>query len=92
MVEDRNTIRRTLKRAMNGPLGFWVKYAVFATFALTAVAIWIGYNFWVAKAVEDQIFWGVWFIITCVGIGFTKLFIWWEMIANLKDRVPRDQL
>ena len=91
-VKHNNGIFEVLRRAMNGPLGFWTKYAVVMVFLLAAVAIWLGYNFWNADGVEAQIFWGVWFIVTTVGIGFLKLWIWWQMIAHLEDRVPRDKL
>tara|TARA_R110002096_G_scaffold33980_10_gene97477 strand:+ start:301 stop:678 length:378 start_codon:yes stop_codon:yes gene_type:complete len=65
--------------AFKGSMRRWMWLMSVVTLAFTGLLLWSGYNFYVASAIDDRIFWGVWFIIMLIVQSSLKKWSWMEM-------------
>jgi hypothetical protein len=57
-------------------------FAFFLTFALFGAAVWSGWQFYKAEAVDAQIQWAALTLLFMIMVGFLKIWFWLEMHTN----------
>jgi len=57
-------------------------FAFLLTFALFAAAVWSGWRFYTAGAVDAQIQWAALTLLFMIMVGFLKIWFWLEMHTN----------
>lgn len=70
---------KMLGNSFKGSMRFWVVLVNIVTLVATALLFWSGYRFYIAELVNDQIFWGVSFLLFLNMQVALKMWIFIEM-------------
>lgn len=65
-----------------GGLRRWVILVTVITLVVTAVMVWVGYSFFTANTLQDQLFWGICLIAVLIVQVSLKQWSWMEMNRN----------
>ena len=86
-IVDEPNLAEEIFTAFRGRHRFVSTLAFFLTFALFAAAVWSGWRFYTAEAVDAQIQWAALTLLFMIMVGFLKIWFWLEMHTN---RVMRE--
>ena len=68
-----------LNNSYHGAMRVWLIIASVAGFIATIVLLWCGYQFFIATQLSEQVFWGVWLIVSLLVQAMLKLWVFMEM-------------
>ncbi|MCF6194232.1 MAG: hypothetical protein L3J46_07860 [Kangiellaceae bacterium] len=74
LIDDEGLFERALG-LFRGGMKRWMVVISFSMVIIGSLAVWAGYRFYIANEVQEQIFWGVCFILGIMVQGFTKQFV-----------------
>jgi FtsH-binding integral membrane protein len=81
IIEEPNLAEEVFT-AFRGRHRFISTFAFLLTFALFAAAVWSGWRFYAADAVDAQIQWAALTLLFMIMVGFLKIWFWLEMHTN----------
>ncbi len=81
LVDDEGLFSR-LSGSFKGGMKHWVIMVYLLTVVVGVTFLWTGYRFFISTELQDQIFWGICFIIALNMQGFLKQFLFMESNRN----------
>ncbi len=81
LVDDEGLFDR-LSGSVKGGLKHWIIMVYFLTVVVGTTFLWTGYRFFISTELQDQIFWGICFIVALNMQGFLKQFLFLESNRN----------
>mgnify|MGYP000011732729 CR=1 FL=1 len=79
MVAEEEGLPGMLANSFKGGMRRWVWLINVVTFAVTMVMFWTIYEFWFAEGLDNQVFWGVWVLLTALMQSMMKMWMFNEM-------------
>ena len=93
LIKEDGGLPDMVSAAFKGSMRRWVWFTAIIVFALTATMFWTGYQFLMAEATDDRVFWGIWFLFSAMPQIAIKQWQWMEMNrANLMREIKRLEL
>ena len=81
LVDDEGLFDR-LSGSFKGGMKHWVIMVYLLTVVVGVTILWTGYRFFISAELQDQMFWGICFIITLNMQGLLKQFLFLESNRN----------
>ena len=76
-----------------GSMRRWIWVLGFFSLVFFSLTIWSGYHFYLAKTIDDRVFWGVWMIMGAGAVTANKSWSWMEMNrASMMREIKRLEL
>jgi hypothetical protein len=81
LVDDEGLFSR-MSGSFKGGMKYWIIMVYFLTVVVGITFLWTGYRFFISTELQDQIFWGISFIVALNMQGFLKQFLFMESNRN----------
>jgi len=81
LVDDEGLFSR-MSGSFSGGMKYWIMMVYLLTMVVGITFLWTGYRFFISTDLQDQIFWGICFIVALNVQGFLKQFLFMESNRN----------
>ena len=81
LVDDEGLFSR-LSGSFRGGMKYWIIMIYFLTVVVGIMFLWTGYRFFISTELQEQIFWGICFIVALNMQGYLKQFLFIESNRN----------
>ena len=81
LVDDEGLFSR-LSGSFRGGMKYWIIMIYFLTVVVGITFLWTGYRFFISTELQEQMFWGICFIVALNMQGYLKQFLFIESNRN----------